>query len=135
MLRQKRSDESTLRHQHHDRMYNPQLSTMGVFVVGCGMSGEVGLSDLGSVVNAFCDPDPQMNAFARNAFPNAVAFGTLGEAMSDDLSMREILRTTECAFLTLPCTGETALRDLNGHTATRTTHLFTDTQFSFVLQF
>ena len=49
--------------------------------------------------------------------------------------MQEILLTTECVFLTLPCTDETALRGLNGYAATRTAHLFTYTQFRFVLKF
>ena len=135
VLRQKRRDESTLRHQHHDRMSNPQLSKIGVLVVGCGAAGEVGLSDLGFMVNAFCESDPEMNVFARRAFPDAVAFDTLGDAMSDVVARQEILLTTECVFLTPPCTDETALRDLNGHAATRTAHLFTDTQFKFVQEF
>ena len=49
--------------------------------------------------------------------------------------MHEILRTTAYVFLTPPCTDETALRDFNGYAATRTAHLFTDTQFRFVLKF
>ena len=55
--------------------------------------------------------------------------------MSDVVVMQEILGTTECVFLTLPCTDETALKDLNGYAATRTAYLFTDTQFRFVLKF
>ena len=70
-----------------------------------------------------------------SAFPDAVAFDTLEEAISDVVTMQEILLTTECVFLTLPCTDEAALRDLNGYAATRTARLFTDTQFEFVLEF
>ena len=83
VLRQRRRDESALRRQHHGRMSNPQFSKMGVLVVGCGAAGEVGLSDLGFVGNPFCGPDPEMNDFARRAFPDPVAFDTLEEAMSD----------------------------------------------------
>ena len=64
---------------------------MGVFVVGCGAAGEAGLPDLGFVVTAFCVLDPEMNAFARRAFSDAVAFDTLEEAMSDVLVMQETL--------------------------------------------
>ena len=39
VLHQTHRDESTLRHQHHDRMSNPQLSKVGVLVVGCGAAG------------------------------------------------------------------------------------------------
>ena len=108
---------------------------MGVFVVGSGAAGEVGLSYLGFVVNAFCEPDAKINAFARRTFPVTVDFGTLEEAMADVVMMQEILLTTECMFLTLPCTDETALRDLDGYTTTHTAHLFTDTQFAFALKF
>ena len=90
VMRQRRRTESTLRHPH--------LSKMGVFVVGCGAAGEVGLSDLGFVANAFCEPDPKMSAFARHAFPRVVASDTLEEAMSDLVVMQEILLTTECVF-------------------------------------
>ena len=122
VMRQRRRTESTLRHQHHSRISNPQLSKMGVFVVGCGVAGETGLSDLDFVVNAFCEPDPAMDAFALRAFPGDVAFDTLEEATSDIVVMQEILKAAECVFLALPCTDETALSDLNGYTATRTAH-------------
>ena len=96
---------------------------------------EVGLSNRGFVVNVFCEPDPKMNAFARRAFPNAVAFGTLEGTIPDVVVIQEILLITVCVFLTPPCTDETALRDINGCAATHTAHLFTDTQFEFVMEF
>ena len=67
--------------------------------------------------------------------PTAVYFGTPGEAMADVMAMTELLFTTECVFLTLPCQYESTLLDLNGYTTTRTAHLFTETQFDFVLKF
>ena len=47
--------------------------------------------------------------------------------MPDVSAMKNLLATTECVVLTLPCQNETALKDLNGHDTTSTAHLFTKT--------
>ena len=56
VLRRKHRDDGTLMHQHNERMSNPQLPKMGVFVIGSGAAGEVGLADLEFEVNAFVNP-------------------------------------------------------------------------------
>ena len=56
--RQRWRGGSTLMHQHHRRMPNPQLLKMGVFVTGSGAAGEVGLTGLGLEGTAFYEPGP-----------------------------------------------------------------------------
>ena len=85
--------------------------------------------------HCFLRARPHVNAFTRRAFPVAIAFDTPEKAMADVVVMKELLLTTECMFLTLVRQYESALRDLNGYTTTCTAHLFTDTQFDFVLKF
>ena len=40
-------------HQHHERMFNPQLPKMGVFAAGSETAGEDDFADLGFEVIAF----------------------------------------------------------------------------------
>jgi hypothetical protein len=132
---QREATGPTLSRPHAPALSTPEPHSMNVFVIGIGASGECGLSDLNLNVSAFCEPDPDMNKFARLAFPGAVAFNTLEEAMSDVSAIEALLVSTECVVLTLPCQNETALKDLNGYATTSTAHLFTTTQFAFVARF